>query len=572
MFIPKTRSGQLAKSIQDLENGALYKQSNWTVKVLEKPGVQLAKIFIKSFEMMDGCWRDKGCMCGNKGSACTTKGVVYEATCVSCNETKPDSATYIGETARQIGTRVAEHLNNVRLFKKQSFILDHWMTSHGMDPQPPTFEFKVLSKHKDALTRQIREAILIRNRGNLNKRDEFALNEIIKMESSRYIWDELQTGKANRQEEEMRDKCFKNFVEVMKNVKNAPACDKLTIVNYQNNVNLFYRLFKHKRDSDIPGQHSDCPAKRRRGMDTSTPCRYREQEPVIQTPPDSSPIAPDERGFLPVEDDSQNNESGGITRNAHTNISTEASNLDIETEMAPISTVEALAMQVVAADDMRQGEINFCDRVGAMTQEDLASLDWDEVPKFKASENDSKSFDVVDLLKYDEDFGLDLLFRQHGHGQEESIQKSPVDLEDYGLLWLFKDHVEECTDPDDYGLQWLFTVNIDYFGEEDINESQLGALIDSKKKNKLYSIFLQENKLPSTPKRKHSPEEAVSNKLRRMTLNSVAEASPVLRGRETGPKARGFSLSRSVTRRKSNRSNSLDPRQLLITRMLGERK
>ena len=147
-----------------------------------------------------------------------------------------------------------------------------------------------------------------------------------------------------------------------------------------------------------------------------------------------------------------------------------------------------------------------------------------------------------------------------------------MDLEDYGLLWLFKDHVEECTDPDDYGLQWLFTVNIDYFGEEDINESQLGALIDSKKKNKLYSIFLQENKLPSTPKRKHSPEEAVSNKLRRMTLNSVAEASPVLRGRETGPKARGFSLSRSVTRRKSNRSNSLDPRQLLITRMLGERK
>ena len=572
MFIPKTRSGQLAKSIQDLENGALYKQSNWTVKVLEKPGVQLAKIFVKSFEMMDGCWRDKGCMCGNKGSACTTKGVVYEATCVSCNETKPDSATYIGETARQIGTRVAEHLNNVRLFKKQSFILDHWMTSHGMDPQPPTFEFKVLSKHKDALTRQIREAILIRNRGNLNKRDEFALNEIIKMESSRYIWDELQTGKANRQEEEMKDKCFKNFVEVMKNVKNAPACDKLNIVNYQNNVNLFYRLLKHKRDSDIPGQHSDCPAKRRRGMDTSTPCRYREQEPVIQSPPDSSPIAPDERGFLPVEDGSQNNDSGGVTRNAHTNISTEASNLAIETEMAPISTVEALAMQVVAADDMRQGEINFCDRVGAMTQEDLASLDWDEVPKFKASENDSKSFDVVDLLKYDEDFGLDLLFRQHGHGQEESIQKSPVDLEDYGLLWLFKDHVEECTDPDDYGLQWLFTVNIDYFGEEDINESQLGALIDSKKKNKLYSIFLQENKLPSTPKRKHSPEEAVSNKLRRMTLNSVAEASPVLRGRETGSKARGNSLSRSVTRRKSNRSNSLDPRQMLITRMLGERK
>ena len=67
--------------------------------------------------------------------------------------------------------------------------------------------------------------------------------------------------------------------------------------------------------------------------------------------------------------------------------------------------------------------------------------------------------------------------------------------------------------------------------------------------------------LPSASKRKHSPEELVTNKLRRMTLNSELEASPVLRGKSA----------RVVTRR-NNRTRSLDPKQQLITRMLGDKR
>ena len=36
----------------------------------------------------------------------------------------------------------------------------------------------------------MREAVCIKQMANLNKRDEFAMNELIGMKSSKYIWDE----------------------------------------------------------------------------------------------------------------------------------------------------------------------------------------------------------------------------------------------------------------------------------------------------------------------------------------------------------------------------------------------
>ena len=63
-----------------------------------------------------------------------------------------------------------------------SFIIDHWASVHGTQVLPPRFKFAVVSSHKDALTRQLMEAILIRKGGKLNKRIEYNSNEIIKME------------------------------------------------------------------------------------------------------------------------------------------------------------------------------------------------------------------------------------------------------------------------------------------------------------------------------------------------------------------------------------------------------
>ena len=111
-------------------------------------------VFGKKFEMRDGCWSGSNCMCEGKGTSCTSKGVVYEAVCKTCLDEVPSqkSAVYIGETARQIGTRAMEHVDNATLFKQDSFILEHWMLNHPIRTSPPVFKFKSVSKHRDALS------------------------------------------------------------------------------------------------------------------------------------------------------------------------------------------------------------------------------------------------------------------------------------------------------------------------------------------------------------------------------------------------------------------------------------
>ena len=84
VFIPKTPNGKLADRLQEQEDHHLKKHSNWTTKILEKPGIQLARLFCKKVDMESGCWRGKECKCEGKGNNCTAKGVVYQATCKTC--------------------------------------------------------------------------------------------------------------------------------------------------------------------------------------------------------------------------------------------------------------------------------------------------------------------------------------------------------------------------------------------------------------------------------------------------------------------------------------------------------
>ena len=310
----------------------------------------------------------------------------------------------------------------------------------------------------------------------------------------------------------------------MKNVRNTPSYDIPCPVSTQNNVNYyFYRQSLPKRkESDFVEQYSDYSAKRKR-MDTSTPYRYRGQEPVLQSSPDSSPIkSVGDDGLTGVNDSDDCAVVGSC--NAHTNVSTETSMMAIDTEKAHVSIVEAIAMNMVAIDDMEKGEINYCGRTGAMTQGELACVDWDGDCRFKCNNSDSRSYGVVDILEDEEGTGFEWLFKEHCCGGNKNNQSYPEELEDYGLFELFNEDTGNAVvnvniDPGEgFGLQWLFGEIIDHFDEEDIDEKQLGLLSESKKRNKLFSIFLQDNKIPSASKRKHSPEELVTNKLRRMTL------------------------------------------------------
>ena len=69
-----------------------------------------------------------------------------------------------------------------------------------------------MGKFKDPLSRQVREALTIKERGNLNKRNEFALNEIINMEPSRYAWQEAENIKRCQREQQVNEQCKKDFM------------------------------------------------------------------------------------------------------------------------------------------------------------------------------------------------------------------------------------------------------------------------------------------------------------------------------------------------------------------------
>ena len=108
-------------------------------------------------------------------------GVIYEVSCNNCNK------TYIGETSRKLGTRIAEHRKDYQTSTPvgvttrashqwsaaqihKSAITDHMVQQNHL---PNWDNFKVLSQDTDNATRKIREAIWIRQKPNMN-RDEGA--------------------------------------------------------------------------------------------------------------------------------------------------------------------------------------------------------------------------------------------------------------------------------------------------------------------------------------------------------------------------------------------------------------
>ena len=55
-------------------------------------------------------------------------------------------------------------------------MVKHWADSHGELKEPPQFKFKVVASFKDALTRQVSEAVRIELRGGgvLNSKSEYS--------------------------------------------------------------------------------------------------------------------------------------------------------------------------------------------------------------------------------------------------------------------------------------------------------------------------------------------------------------------------------------------------------------
>ena len=95
----------------------------------------------------------------------------YELECKLCPD--DSKSVYIGESSRNLFSRSIEHLRNYRQGTNTSFIKKHQDSKHG--GQEPVFTARVTARTRDCLSRQVREAVLIRrsDKNILNGKSEW---------------------------------------------------------------------------------------------------------------------------------------------------------------------------------------------------------------------------------------------------------------------------------------------------------------------------------------------------------------------------------------------------------------
>ena len=115
---------------------------------------------------------------GEEKPDCTRVNLVYENICVKCNpgvlekgELKEPAtgapSLYVGETSRSIQERALEHWDAARRKEEKSHMAKHQAMEHGGEDHE--FIFKIVSHHRTALNRQVREAVRIGRRGGAGR-------------------------------------------------------------------------------------------------------------------------------------------------------------------------------------------------------------------------------------------------------------------------------------------------------------------------------------------------------------------------------------------------------------------
>ena len=161
----------------------------YKMKVVERVGTQLKDMF-----SLTNIWG--GTICDRKDCTtcqqdceevpdCTRRSVVYESICKKCipEASKPgpvgvpgcqNPCIYVGESARSIYERAGEHWDAFKTRKPDSHIWKHHLVHHDSQGEPEMI-FKVIGTFRSALSRQIFEAVRIKDRGihALNSKGEY---------------------------------------------------------------------------------------------------------------------------------------------------------------------------------------------------------------------------------------------------------------------------------------------------------------------------------------------------------------------------------------------------------------
>ena len=189
------------------------------VKVVEKTGRSIKSSFPLS-SLWDGaaCGREECITCkqgADKLPPCTRRSVVYENSCVECNQGADGEeggaghqgvpqipSVYVGESSRSLQERAVEHWRAAKSSKQTSHMRVHQEQHHG--GREPRFMIKPVSFHKTALSRQVSEAVRIRRRGGegaiLNSKAEFSRCYIPRLQVEP---DEMKEQREKKEREEL---------------------------------------------------------------------------------------------------------------------------------------------------------------------------------------------------------------------------------------------------------------------------------------------------------------------------------------------------------------------------------
>ena len=83
---------------------------------------------------------------------------------------------YVGETARSLFERAAEHRDDAEKQHDDSHMMKHWILDHQEEKEMPRFKFRMVASFQDSLTRQVAESVRIDMRKGrvLNSKTEYS--------------------------------------------------------------------------------------------------------------------------------------------------------------------------------------------------------------------------------------------------------------------------------------------------------------------------------------------------------------------------------------------------------------
>ena len=188
--VASSKGGRLIKKLVEAES-SLAELSGYNVKIVEKSGTQLSRLFKRVFTNKNCHWGEcPACMYSDDKvpSKCRINNIVYEAVCIECEDMAKEGiinekkiGRYIGESSRTLAERSKEHIEGATNIDSDNFIVKHWVSCHSELESIPRIRFKMLKSFQDVLSRLATEAVLIDNLATMNSKSEFRCNKLARI-------------------------------------------------------------------------------------------------------------------------------------------------------------------------------------------------------------------------------------------------------------------------------------------------------------------------------------------------------------------------------------------------------